>query len=400
MNMSHPNFIAFIKRFWDSLFIATNRSLQKNRFLIFLGSIVALPLLMIALFFILVRFLFFKKIKPSTLQWVLKKTGTDDTVQNIFNLLCLMENDISNFLLLTEECIISHSCKNNALSIGEHQYASMVLTPLIIDFGCGSREFSSIHYNKRPVSKPVAEQTADLLAGIKAYERTTSRHFFTIHPFMGINPALCPLDKVRSMLAQGFGNKTFSGLKLYPPLGFDPWPVTKEESEKIDLIYSFCIEQGIPLTVHCSDEGFDALGREAMFTLTKPEKWASVLAAHPMLRINLAHFGKLTDSTAWEKTVISLIMQYDNVYADLSYRGITDGYYLHIRGLLDTHGKKLAERLLYGSDYMMNLLKTGSYCEYLNIFRDTQHLTPDEKDLLCSKNPARFLFNDENQCRK
>lgn len=44
--------------------------------------------------------------------------------------------------------------------------------------------------------------------------------------------------------AEEFGNYNFAGIKVYPPLGFNPWPERPEkdviELEKVKLLYSYC----------------------------------------------------------------------------------------------------------------------------------------------------------------
>jgi hypothetical protein len=38
-------------------------------------------------------------------------------------------------------------------------------------------------------------------------------------------------------------NYIFAGIKLYPPLGYDPWPAKNEEREKVKLLYHKCLEK-------------------------------------------------------------------------------------------------------------------------------------------------------------
>ncbi len=51
-------------------------------------------------------------------------------------------------------------------------------------------------------------------------------------------------------------NNIFAGIKLYPPLGFEPWPNNSEELTKVELLYDTCIKQNIPVIPHCSTGGF------------------------------------------------------------------------------------------------------------------------------------------------
>ena len=415
--MSHPNFIVFLKRFWSSLFVDGNRCIAQYRFLIVIALIIfAIPLVSILLF-ILIWFLFFKKFQPQTVLWLLKKTGRFEIVRNIINLLYLMENDSGSFFLQMEECLISHAGVNNTLSIADVTYTRMVLTPLIMDFGSRIKEFDRIHYNKKPVNKPVAEQTADVFTGIREYSQKSPYRFFEIYPFLGINPVNYSLEKLQEILVRYFNEYTgrrealhsamghfsgdvdtmgahcYAGVKLYPPLGFDPWPNDSMEHAKVRYLYQFCSEKNIPLTVHCSDEGFDALNRDRMLVLTSPFKWECVLKEYGTLNLNIAHMGKLTGSTVWQEKIIELILNHENVYTDFSYLAIDDSYYRKLRAIIDAHDDRLKNKILFGSDFMMVLLKIESYCQYVNLFRDTKSLSPQEKHLFCSVNPQRFLFN-------
>ena len=48
--------------------------------------------------------------------------------------------------------------------------------------------------------------------------------------------------------------------------------------------------------------------------------------------------------------------------------------------------------ILFGSDYVINLIWSGSYNEYLYNFIQTSCLDDRQKELMCEINPMRFLF--------
>ena len=86
------------------------------------------------------------------------------------------------------------------------------------------------------------------------------------------------------------------------------------------------------------------------------------------------------------------------MYADSSYNGTRADYYTGLRQLLDDHAgrpadlEKLRSRILFGSDFMINLLATESYKRYVEQFLGTGKLYEEEKSAFCSTNPEGFLF--------
>lgn len=223
------------------------------------------------------------------------------------------------------------------------------------------------------------------------------------------------------------GRGFFAGIKVYPPLGFDPWPnaeetedipdvqqrrAVKEKTEtelrKVKFLYAYCQERRIPITTHCGDSGFQVEDREKSWKYTSPERWEKVLVQFPKLKLNFAHFGSqvLSCPRVWRDKIIDLITRFDHVYADFSYRGVTADYYESLAGLFKRH-PELRERLLFGTDFLINLIDTESYEEYLKIFIDctsSKTINSTLSDIqkppfiisdriqFCEVNPERFLF--------
>ena len=236
MNLSHPNFSALLKRI--------------NR-LKFLFMLLYLHLLV--------------PLSPKFRKLLF---------QGSLNLLSLMENDIASFFLITEYFLRKDfwSEKEAALRLlgGSGSYHRIVLTPLIMDFGYKQmeREVSDPAFYNIAARKPIAEQVIDLFNGIRGYRETElirdpqsggtryavvprrTSALFEIYPFLGLSTANYSLDEVNELLQKYFGNYRgnhaslfsrmgrfdgnidegadrshyFAGIKLYPPLGFDPWP--------------------------------------------------------------------------------------------------------------------------------------------------------------------------------
>jgi hypothetical protein len=417
MNMSHPNFLAIAKRFENSLFSDIDSFLKKNKLKTFLG-----------MNFLLLQFMLFKKFNFDNINVLLQKTDTANYVDRIKNLMASVENEVGNLFLMMEECLWEHVMINGKIVIGNKSYDKVILTPLIIDFGVKTAFYRNVHYNRKPVAKPVIEQTIDLFNGISKYNTQSPHKIFEIYPFMGINTINYTINEIDGMLNKHFGNymgthesfrsnmsvfsgdvkssgsNIYSGIKLYPLLGFDPWPHNTQEKEKVMLLYDFCQSKQIPITSHISDVGFCIIDEQNMETLTSPLKWKKVLNRYPSLKLNLAHFGKKGKSTEWQNEIINLIKTYDNVYTDISYRGFDDSFYKDLKNIVKGLGNKknitkLKDRILFGSDFMINLLETDSYCKYYDLFISTKHFSENDKNLMCSLNPQSFLFSQSPRKR-
>lgn len=249
-------------------------------------------------------------------------------IDSLMNLLSIMENDLGTYFLLMEQDAAA-LLTDGKLKIGNYAYDKIILTPLIMDFGCKDVEkFPDIHYSQLP-QKPIAEQVFDLFYGIKDYSgyalfrendgqlryrgAKKEEKLFEIYPFLGINTQLYEMTEIQTLLGKYFSgyhrdhaelyekmgafkndvdtmdSNFFAGIKVYPPLGFDPWPEDGKEREKVEYLYRFCIARKISLTSHCSDGGFVTADRAREFA--SPKRWGKVLERYPELRLNLAHFG-------------------------------------------------------------------------------------------------------------
>ncbi|MEO5358881.1 MAG: amidohydrolase [Nitrospirota bacterium] len=386
-NLSHPDILAFIKRF----------GIEKA---LFLGSMAPLAA-------------------------ILLKHKIDDYK----NLISLMEHDLGSYFLIVEEILAQNkNCqiiKNEKAIIGGHDYDKIVLTPLMMDFGYKGLKDKGILYELK--KKPIAEQVIDLFNGIRDYKNNSKTNIFEIFPFMGINTANYTIDELLELLEKYFKDYTgkendllenmgkfdgnidniksnfFAGIKVYPPLGFDPWPEDNEEERfKVKLLYSCCVEKQIPITSHCSDGGFLVIDKERHELIGSPERWERVLTydggRYKNLKLNLAHFGWKSSgyvATDWAKKIVDLILRFNNVYTDIAYRGVDDDYYQMLRNFIDSYKddaliKKLEDRILFGSDFMINLRDIDSYNDYLCKFSKAKQIS-SIRDKMCQDNPRRFL---------
>lgn len=206
---------------------------------------------------------------------------------------------------------------------------------------------------------------------------------------------------------KGMASFFFAGIKLYPPLGFDPWPIEeapshiKEEGVKVLYLYQFCQDRGIPITVHCSPGGFVA-DRDFMIK-SDPKKWVQVLKAYPELYVNFAHFGIPDDYSdkeipGWTKTILELIDKFNHVYADVSCRGMSREFYKRLDSWIQEWCRenkkkqgKIDEHILFGSDFSIHLTKIDSYSRYLSNFFSAD-LDNETVRRYAVENPWRFLF--------
>ena len=386
-------------------------------------------------------------------------SGSPSLKEQLNNTLAFYEIPLEYQFLVLDHFLQSGSPEvfneNHQIMIGEKAYNKIVLCPLVIDFGykgIPKNEKNGVFYNLTP-KRPIVNQIGDLLYAIRTYYRfnlvidsaskkmdlskeipdfETNKHkkLFEIYPFMGLDTRNYTLEQVKDMLDKYFKNFTkeesaearrnrlfekmgkldsnmyvtmpdyytdiFAGIKLYPQLGFDPYPTNAQEGtealDKVKYLYEFCIERRIPIVTHCSDGGYKVGDYDP---LTSPEgKWKKVLEAYPELTVDFAHFGnQKSKKTVWQNAIINLTETYPNVYTDISCNDATPSYYNELEKLFNGKNPSLHEKVLYGSDFSINLLvtKIKSYNEYLKPFLDAKL---SYKHDLCEFNPKKFLFGE------
>jgi len=384
-------------------------------------------------------------------------SGNPSLKEQVSNTLFFYEIPLEYQFLVLDHFLQSGSPKalneNKQIVIDDKAYEKIVLCPLVIDFGykgIQKNEKDGIVYNLTP-KRPIVNQIGDLLYAIRTYYRfnlvidpeskkmdlskeipdfEANKHqkLFEIYPFMGLDTRNYTLKQVKIMLEKYFKNFTkeesaetrrkrlfekmgkldsnmyvstpdyytdiFAGIKLYPQIGFDPYPnnsaADPEALDKVQYLYQFCIERRIPIVSHCSDGGYKVGDYDP---LTSPEgKWKKVLADYPNLTIDFAHFGsQKTKEISWRNAIINLIKNYPNVYTDISCNDATPEYYIELEKLFDGKHPALHEKVMYGSDFSINLLvtKIKSYNDYLKPFLDAKL---SYKNNLCAFNPQKFLF--------
>jgi len=367
------------------------------------------------------------------------------------NLLSVMEGAIEYHFLYTEYYLL-----NEQIYFGsqpEMKYNKIVLCPLLMDFGYKNLKNADCFYNLPP-SKPIGKQVLDMINAVRFYykydliphpdkqgrlkivesKKSKEEKLFEIYPFLGINPRNYDLIEMKSLFDKYFSGYEdddhpedrqsklfmklgtlkvdledlifrikeetdpeyytyfFAGIKLYPPMDFDPWPEDdKKELEKVKYLYSECIRKKLPVTVHCSDGGFVTTPNSVLFT-DPSKKWQKVLTNpdYRNLKINFSHLGSQAGGkTDWQNTILSSLENNKNIYTDCSCITPQSKDYEGISKLMNINTET---NILFGTDFVINLLWSGSYNEYLDNFVLNQYLSESQKDMMCNINPEKFLF--------
>jgi len=282
--------------------------------------------------------------------------------------------------------------KGETFHFANQEFDKYVICPMVMDFTSKS-SLEDLYYKSRS-SKDTFMYADTMLASIRSFYHANKESVLEILPFAGINAPAYTLDQVDLWLntyfnrykpSEHYQNKRrprFFGIKLYPPLGFDPIPEDPEERKKVELIYAFAEDNKIPITTHCDDGGYRTTDVETSHKNTSPESWSKVLEKHPRLKLNFAHFGRQYQRThfmrkqdKWRNDIIDLIIKYEHVYTDISFNGVSSDYYEALLEKLESlepdQRQKLNKHIMFGSDFMINLSKVESYYKYLKIFEDS-----------------------------
>lgn len=430
-DLSHPNLLAFVLR--DDLI---NRDALRKVIRSFPCILKVLPLWVMTLF--------------SGKDSEKVKDFIRNDSKNLRNLLSVIEGAIEYHFLYTEYFLLRE--KKHFGNYPGAIYKKLAVCPLLMDFGYKNLGLEDCFYNLPP-AKPVINQVVDLLNAIwfyysfdliphpdkqgrlKVIPSTTPREekLFEIYPFLGLNTLNYDLSEISDLLDKYFMgyedddspdkrqmkiisklgtvradledmitrkkeksrsdyySYIFAGIKLYPPLGFDPWPEDKKELEKVRFLYSECVRKKIPVTVHCSGRGYITSPHAKEFT-DPSNKWKLVLTRpeYKGLKLNFAHLGTQFDgSDMWQKTIVSYIEGNRNIYTDCSCQTTEKDDYRKVSRIMNPFTES---NILFGADYVINLIWSGSYNEYLDNFISTPHLTGRQKELMCEINPVKFLF--------
>ena len=272
--------------------------------------------------------------------------------------------------------------------LGQPTDTEILITPLVMDFDILLEQEMPAQVGKEPC---VREQFKRLEYAISAIDFQDFANM-KVCPFIGFDlRKLRKTDKNRLVNFQKFwkDNNTLGkdgisqlesgkllGIKLYPPIGFNPNP--KNLPDQYKEFYKWCCKDKIPLTVHCQKGSYSAgKEKENLDKNTTPANWKRLLLRDEFkeLRINFAHFGGetgaddmfepfRTDKKSWTYILIELLKKYPNTYADISAydyskkehrNNLVKIFEKDAEGDFDNNGPnyKLVDKLLWGSDVPM-----------------------------------------------
>jgi len=350
-------------------------------------------------------------------------------------MLAVMENDPESLIALMEDDLAGAfhpaveprgACLDaSGLSLLGERWDAWLICPLMMDFG--AKAISGDVYYSAPPRKTVEEAVREMLSGVSGYRRLRPDGKFIVRPFLGLDPGArgpAQTERLLSRYFAGFSRRlpaslasfqaagrwkgnperpprgSFAGVKLYPPLGFDPWPDGKAALDATKILYRYCQDRRIPLVVHCDDQGYRTIPFAEFARFTDPGRWEPILEAFPGLIVDFAHFGERykgrgKSRDAWTNEIISLMCRYPGVHADVAYNGCDPEYWdtLHrlVDGLPGPTADIVRNRLMFGTDFIFSLLKARSYLDYVMDFAEGP-LDLELKRAMMSGTPARFLF--------
>jgi predicted TIM-barrel fold metal-dependent hydrolase len=306
-------------------------------------------------------------------------------------------------------------------------FDKIALIPLVMDFSRDQGEWGKSYYTCEQQEK-VLSYVKDTLDGIDWYRKIRPKGLLEFFPFLGINPEAHSLDFIQEILSIYVRTdrstawnpriakplQRFRGIKLYPPLGTDPWPSEPEKLEKITSIYRFCELHKLPIITHCDDQGFRGVNSKLAQQYTSPASWIPVFENFPDLKIDFAHYGKQYNivlkpslrallensftSDPWFSELMELMRRFKHVYADFSFSGTDPRFYEQLHHFMDTCEdpalvETIATHSMFGSDFSVNLAKVESYSNYYRIF-ETSPFSSSQIQRFASENPIRFLGLD------
>ena len=244
-----------------------------------------------------------------------------------------------------------------------------------------------------------------------------------IFPFLGVDPRR---DDIPGHLKEVGQGKTFAGIKIYAPNGFSPAdPVLFDGN---DCVFAYCSRNGIPVIAHNScggfatpvknisikgliylptaigpvphsgpylfttslSDGYSVMVRERANLLNHPKIWRKVLEKYNNLILVLAHFGESGDPDTpdeWRNEIHTMMHDFPTLHTDISC--MSDEANLNKVKTIFESDETIRDRILYGSDYFLEMFFNSSFDEYLGRIMDI--FGPDAFYQISVDNPRKFI---------
>jgi predicted TIM-barrel fold metal-dependent hydrolase len=211
----------------------------------------------------------------------------------------------------------------------------------------------------------------DFIAQVTEIVNLKRIHANTMLPFISIDPRRGTANDNETFVKKYIENHGFSGIKLYPPLGFFPF------DERLDKVYAYAEKNNVPIITHCSkDGGIYYKGEVEVGWLNpghgfsfknekmnvfrnnfmQPLNYEPVLKKYPDLKLCLAHFGGSeevikNDKDSWAGQIKALMSMYKNVYTDISFTLYNEKAFPFMDA--DIKNEIYGNRILFGTDFYM-----------------------------------------------
>jgi predicted TIM-barrel fold metal-dependent hydrolase len=238
-----------------------------------------------------------------------------------------------------------------------------------------------------------------------------SKQYNRVRPFLGIDARRANKQNLVELIQEKIlkPGALFAGVKLYAPTGFSP---TDRALYGENGVYDLCEKHGIPITVHCSSEGFSTHAnslkvnglvnlnnklvqmddeivrfgipffslrmrkaiKERALTLNHPKIWGEVMAKYPNLVLNMAHFGGKDELSKYVNYEIDAKKLTSNDFSLLlsKLKGKTIRVVYNLDKTLGDDDRKKLWNILYYSGWQDNWSKAilDIATQYPNVYTD------------------------------
>lgn len=262
------------------------------------------------------------------------------------------------------------------------------------------------------VAKPIAAQHRELA-------ELHRKHPDLVIPFAAVDPRRPDALSKTVDLIEHHG---FSGIKLYPPLGYHP------DDPTLQPLYEYAEEHAVPVLSHCSrpagvqyrgsatermrtdpatNQRLNESREELLTRFTSPDAYLRILTNFPRLKLCLAHFGGAGDwkeyldhpwlpgqsnanNESWLAKIADMIRsgKHPNLWTDISYTAFADDEYIYLLKVL-LSDERILLRTLFGTDFYV--VANAEFEERRRGVRLRAVLGEEVFQTIAEYNPQQFL---------